>query len=442
MKKFLERITPGFILSWYHLAVAALAAFCYGFPSRKMIVVGVTGTNGKSTTVNLIGKILEEAGYKIGLTSSVNFKIGEKEWMNKTGMTMVGRFGLQKMLRQMADAKCEYAVLEVSSEGIKQWRHWGVDFDVAVFTNLEPEHIESHGGFENYKKAKGKLFASLAKSKKKKGAKKVSVINLNDKEAGYFLSFWAEEKYGYQIKNQISNIKNTNQELKIIEAENIKINSTGIDFNTHNIDFNLKLLGEFNVYNALAAICAGLSQGIDLEICKRALEKVRGIPGRMEIIVKEPFKVVVDYAHTPEALQKVYQTLANLRESITNSANMICVLGSDGGVRDKWKRPKLGEIAAKYCDKIILTDVNPFDEKPEQILSDIKSGIKNYPDENLFSIVDRRKAINKALTLVEKGDTVIITGKGCEQWLKGPGGSMIPWDDREVVREEIIKMNC
>lgn len=385
MKELIKKFIPPFLLDWYHLLLPFLGAILYRFPTRKLKVIGVTGTNGKSTVVTLTAKILEEAGFKVASLSSIKFKIGEREWGNFLKMTMPGRFKLQKFLRQAVDSGCKFAVLEVTSEGIKQHRHRFIDFDAAVFTNLTPEHIESHGSFEKYRQAKGKLFQMT---------KKVHIINLDDKNAEYFLQFPAQKIYTYGWERG--------------------------DINTKNTPLKLRLIGDFNIYNALAAICAGLSQGVDLETCKRAVEKVEDIPGRMEVVIKEPFKVIIDYAHTPDALEKVYQAI---------SGRKICVLGAAGGGRDKWKRPELGKIAAQYCDEVILTNEDPYDEPPEKILEDIAKGAPTAQ-----RILDRQEATRKALSLAKPGDTVIITGKGCEPWMCVEGGKKIPWDDREVVR--------
>ena len=194
----------------------------------------------------------------------------------------------------------------------------------------------------------------------------------------------------------------------------------------------LKLPGVFNVYNALCAIAIGFSQNVSLSICKRALEKIEGVPGRMEMVIKEPFKVIVDYAHTPDSLKEVYETLRN------QNSKLICVLGSCGGGRDKWKRPKMGEIAAKYCDEIIITNEDPYDEDPLQIMKQVSSGIKSKKH---YLILDRREAINKALSLANTNDVVVITGKGCEPWMCVANGKKIPWDDREIAREEFKKIS-
>ena len=414
MKESIKKFIPEPVLSLYHFILAFLGAVIYRFPSRKMKVIGVTGTNGKTTTVEMVSRVLEEVGYKVASLSSIKFKIGDREWPNTLKMTMLGRFKLQKFLRQAVNAGCQYAVLEVTSEGIKQYRHKFIGFEIAVFTNLTPEHIEAHGGFENYRREKGKLFQTT---------KNIHVINLDDGNAKYFLQFPAEKKYTYGLNQGDIN----NKELKL----------------------NLRLIGNFNIYNALAAICVGLSQGVSLDICKRVVEKIEGIPGRMEEVISRPFKVFVDYAFTPNALEKVYQTLKPPKESQlptgqAKNSRMVCVLGACGGGRDKWKRPVLGEIAAKYCDEIIITNEDPYNEDPYQILAMIKSGISNFQllTSNFYEILDRRKAIRKSLELTKQNDVVVITGKGCEPWICIKNGKKIPWDDRKVVKEEFEKLKA
>ena len=407
MKRIIRKLIPHFLLDWYHYLLAFAGAVFCGFPSKKLTVIGVTGTDGKSTTVNLISKVLESSGEKVAVVSSISFKIGDKEIPNKLKMTMPGRFTIQKFLKQAIKEKCKYFVLEVSSEGIKQYRHKFIDFDIAVFTNLSPEHIESHKGFENYKKTKGKLF---------KETKEIHIINIDDENAQYFLQFPAKKKYTYGMEKGDINFKNN--------------------------PFDLKLIGDFNIYNALAAMCVGVSQDIDIKTIKLALESAEGIPGRMELVIKEPFKVIVDYAVTPNAFEKVYKILK------PKAGKMICVFGACGGGRDKWKRPVLGGIAVKYCDEIILTNEDPYDENPQQIIEQIITGIENIsinqqnPHKSaVLKILDRREAIKKALILAKSGDMVIITGKGCEPWMCVAGGKKIAWDDRQIIREEFKNLN-
>jgi len=399
-KEIIKKFIPTFLLSWYHFLLAFLGAVLYGFPSKKMVVIGVTGTNGKTTVVNLTTKVLEEAGYKVASLSGIKFQVREKEWPNTLKNTMLGRLRIQKFLRQAVNAGCQYLVLEVTSEGIKQHRHRFINFDAAVFTNLTPEQIESHGGLENYRAAKGKLFQAT---------KNIHIINIDDRNSEYFLQFPAKKKYTYGLDKG--------------------------DINNKEFRLNLQLIGNFNIYNALAAICVGLSQGISLDICKRAVEKVEGIPGRMELVISEPFKVFVDYAFTPNALEKVYQTLVpyNDRSDILrNKRKMICVLGACGGGRDKWKRPVLGEIARKHCDEVIITNEDPYDENPMEIIEQVAKGTNNKAKK----ILNRREAIKEALKLAKEGDVVVITGKGCEPWICEAKGKKIPWDDRKIVKEE------
>lgn len=392
IKDAVKKILPNFLVDFYHFFLPLTGAFFYRFPSKNLKVIGVTGTNGKSTVVYMIEKIFEEAGLETASLSSIKFKIKEKEWINPLKMTMPGRFKIQKFLRQAVDADCKYAVLEVTSEGIKQHRHRFIDFDTAVFTNLSKEHIERHGSFEKYREAKGRLF---------KACKNIHIINADDPNAEYFLNFPAVKKITYGVRGG----------QPLIDRQPVSI--------------NLKLPGEFNIYNALAAISAGLSQGIDLEVCKKAVEGIESVPGRMEAVVKEPFRVIVDYAHTPAALEKVYQTIGGRK---------ICVLGSAGGGRDKWKRPELGKIAAKYCDEIILTNEDPYDEAPEKILDDVAAGAPSA-----LKILDRKEAIGKAISLVKASDTVIITGKGSEPWMCLERGKKVPWSDKEIALDILSK---
>jgi len=399
MREFLKKFLPNFVLSFYHFILAFLGALIYGFPSKKLILIGVTGTNGKTTTTEMIASIFEKAGKKIALLNSIRFKIGKKEEINKLRMTMPGRFFIQRFLKKAVKEGCEYAILEVTSEGIKQHRHRFLDFKVAVFTNLAPEHIEAHGSFEKYREVKGKFFQAT---------KEIHVINVEDKNSDYFLKFPAKRKITYGLK-------------------------TG-DINLENTKLKLKIPGEFNLYNALAAISVAISQGIDKDFAIKVLEEFEGVPGRMEEVISKPFKVIVDYAFTPNALEKVYQTLKTSNFQLPNS-KLICVLGSCGGGRDKWKRPVLGEIAAKYCDEVIVTNEDPYDEDPWQIIEQVASGTKGKAKK----ILDRREAIREALKLAKEGDIVVITGKGCEPSIVIKG-KKIPWDDRKVVREEFQKI--
>ncbi len=396
MKKLIKKILPNFVLSFYHFILAFLGALIYRFPSKKLTLIGITGTNGKTTTTEILAQILEKAGKKIALSNSVRFKIGKEEKINTLRMTMPGRFFIQRFLRKAVNENCEIAILEVTSEGIKQHRHRFLDFKIAVFLNLAPEHIESHGSFEKYREAKGKLFEAT---------KDTHIINIEDENSNYFFQFPAKKKITFGLERGDFNLKNTNLKLKI--------------------------LGEFNLYNALAAFSVAKILGVDEKIIKETLENFKGAPGRMEIVISKPFKVIVDYAFTPNALEKVYQTI----KEFFRPQRMIGVLGACGGGRDKWKRPILGKIAAKYCDEVIVTNEDPYDEDPWQIIEQVASGTKGKAKK----ILDRRKAIREALKEAKESDVVIITGKGCEPSIC-IGNKKIPWDDRKVVREEFEKI--
>ncbi len=434
MKKILKKIIPKPVLRFYHWILAYMAAFYCGYPSNKMIVIGVTGTAGKSTVVNLLCNILEQAGFNVGITTTFNFKIAGKEEINKKKMTMLGRFSLQKLLKQMLRSGCQYAIIETTSQGIRQYRHLGVNYDIGVFTNLSPEHIESHGSFEKYRNAKQEFFKHISKSKRKrinnKIIKKINVINLDDENRAHFLKFNVDKKYGYGInlKPETLGLK---QNLEVIKAEDIKLTNQGSEFIIDKLNFKIDLLSKFNIYNSLSAICVALSQGIDLSICQKVLKKIKCVPGRMEMVVDKPFTVIVDYAHTPDSLEKVYQTIRNHKSSIINH-QLICVFGSAGGGRDKKKRPLLGALAEKYADEIIITNEDPYDEDPMEIINQIAFGIKGKKSQK---VINRKEAIQKALSMAKKGDVVIITGKGCEPWIMGPNGQKTAWDDRKIVKE-------
>src|SRR3989338_5999798 len=411
-KTIIKKFTPNFLLRFYHFCWAFLGAFLFGFSGydKNIKIIGVTGTSGKSTTSDLITRILEEpfdsaqgrSNYKVASISTIRFKIGAKEWENKYKMTMPGRFVIQKFLKQAKNAGCKYFVLEVTSEGIRQFRHKFINFDTAVFTNLTAEHIESHGGFENYRNEKLKLF---------RATKNIHVMNADDENAKYFLNIPARQKIKFSI----------------IDAKKY--------------DFKLNLIGDFNVLNALAAISVAKAYGVDFETCKGALEKAKGIVGRMEVVSENP-KIIVDYAHTPEQLEAVYKSLTTNYSLPTT--NLICVLGSCGGGRDKWKRPVLGKIAVKYCREIIITNEDPYDENPLSIMKEIESGfsqIRNQKSEilNYKLILDRKEAIQGAVKSAKPGDVVIITGKGSEPWMCVENGKKIPWDDRQIAIDALQK---
>lgn len=438
MKNFIKKIIPNVLLDWYHFCLASFGALIYGFPSRKMIVIGVTGTKGKTTTCNLIAQILNGCGYKTGMASTVNFRIGEREWINETKQTMLGRFQLQKLLRQMVRAGCKYAVIETSSEGILQYRHKFIDYKIAVFTNLSPEHIERHKGFENYRAAKLKLFKKIAV-----GKDEIAIVNLDDENAEFFLDVPVKVKFGYCADCDEFGYRSAMLENKY-QISDIELSSRGSKFkfgsstaSGQKTQFETKLLGKFNVYNAGAAICVALSQNIPVEKIQKALAEAKPVPGRMEVIDEgQNFIAIVDYSYEAKSLESVLKSI-----KIFSPKKIFAVFGATGGGRDKWRRPIMGELADKYADIVIITTDDPYDEKPKKIIDEVLAGVLKNParklKENVFEIIDRRQAIKKAISLAGEGDVVLFAGKGGEKWMNLAKGKKIAWDESEIVREEI-----
>ncbi|MBI2356031.1 MAG: UDP-N-acetylmuramyl-tripeptide synthetase [Candidatus Doudnabacteria bacterium] len=430
LKNIAKKIVGKKLVSIYHFHLARLAALVYGFPSRKLIVVGVTGTNGKSTTANLLAKILEEAGNKVAVTSTINFKIGEKDKLNDQKMTMPGRFFLQRFLRQAVQAGCQYAIIETSSEGVAQHRHIGIHYDALVFTNLTPEHLEAHGGFENYKAAKLTLFEYLEKLPYKmlngQQVEKVIVANADDP---YFPEF-----VNFKVDRIVSFGKNSSAQ---VQGSNLTIEPKGISFEVDNLSFRLQLKGQFDFYNALVAIAAAEAFGVGLDTCKKALEKIPNVPGRMEVIQSQPFTIVVDYAYEPEEMRQVYETISRWKPD-----RVIQVLGPSGGGRDKARISILGEMAGKFAAVVFITTDDPYDDDPAVIGRQMFEGASKSGKQanmNLFLELDRREAIALALKRAQPGDLVLITGKGSDQKMAVKGG-YVPWDDRQVVREQLAKL--
>jgi UDP-N-acetylmuramoyl-L-alanyl-D-glutamate--2,6-diaminopimelate ligase len=422
-----EKMMPKKLYRWgqpiYHYFLALLSAGIYGFPSRKIKVIGVTGTKGKSSTVEIVNAILEEAGHKTALSNTIRFKIGQESKNNKYKMSTPGRFFMQGFLRQAVSAGCEYAVVELTSQSVLQYRHKFIYPDAFVVTNVSPEHIESHGSYENYVEAKVDLIRQLDASHKRN---RVLVVNADDKESGHFLTAVGEKvsKKTYSLK----------------DAAPHEIKKDSLIFTFRGTSISSPLSGLFNLYNILAAatLAESLGAGISVDIIKRAIEKFSGIRGRVEKIDEgQDFTVVVDYAHTVDSLQKVYEVFQNSRK--------ICVLGGTGGGRDRWKRKEMGKIANQHCDYIVLTNEDPYDESPMQIINDVAEGVVDETgkrrSDKLTVIIDRRAAIADALSHARTGDTVLITGKGTDPYIMGLQGKNIPWSDAEVAREELKKMN-
>lgn len=423
----MKKLIPQSIKNIYHLFQAILANFIYGFPSKSIKIIGVTGTNGKTTTCQMISNILEEAGFKVAMNSTINFKMGKKEWVNKTKFTTLSSFSVQKFILDAVKSRCDYLVLETSSHSLDQYRVWGVEYNTAVITNITREHFDYHKTMEKYRKAKCGLFKKA----------ETAIVNLDMEDPKFYLNCSAKEKYGYATQIQNSKIKSNDLKLKFIVAENIELGIQDTKYKIQNINFILNLPGLFNVENALAATCVGLSQNIRLETISGALEKIKGIPGRIECVQNnKSLNIIVDYAVTPDSLEKLY---ALVRQMNAGKNNIISVFGACGE-RDRGKRPMMGEIVSGFADYVILTNEDPYGEDPQQIINEVLSGIKNKKEgKNFWKILDRREAIKKALLLAKPGDFVVITGKGAEEKM-AIGKERIDWNDKKVILEELEKL--
>jgi UDP-N-acetylmuramoyl-L-alanyl-D-glutamate--2,6-diaminopimelate ligase len=425
IKSLIRSLTPKTLISFYHWLWSFGGAIRYHFPSRELKVIGVTGTSGKSTVVELTAHILREDGYRVASASSIRFQVADQVEENRLKMTMPGRGAMQRFLYQAKQAQCQYAVIEVTSEGISQHRHKFIDFDALVFTCLSPEHIERHGSFDNYRQTKGRLFAQLAKSRKNN---RTIIANVNDPQAPYFLSFKSDRRIGFGRESN-----NSVDQGIYLEEMSLSAKGGRFVFNGQLVEWSL--WGEFNVFNGLAAAATAWSQGVSLSKSAQILSCTKGIPGRMETVLDDPFRVIVDYAHTPKSLEFVYQTVEHNIEG-----RLLVVLGACGGGRDKWKRLVFGQLAAKYAQVVILTNEDPYDEDPMQIIEQVRSGIPKDFSGQLLIIADRRMAIQKALQLAKPKDAVVITGKGSENLMCWQNGQKIPWDDRAVVRKELASL--
>lgn len=394
-------------------ALAVIVPYFYDYPAKKMRVIGVTGTNGKTTTTYLIREILKSAGYKVGLIGTIQMLIGEEVFpMHNTTPNVID---LQNIFMNMLAKNVDYVVMEVSSHALAENRIAGIEFDCAIFTNLTQDHLDYHKTMENYKLTKAKLFEIVSRSGSKQN--KSAIINLDDAASSEMLNHASCKKITYGIE------KNSD-----LQAENISIRADGMNFTVGDMNFNLHITGNFNIYNTLAAIGACLAEKISPDKIISALENFKSVPGRFErIFADTDFSIIVDYAHTPDGVKNVLQTARQITKN-----KIITVFGC-GGDRDKTKRPIMGKIVAELSDIVIVTSDNPRTENPEDILRDIEVGITNKTYEK---IVDRRTAIFRAVELAKAGDVILILGKGHENYqiLKD---KTIHFDDREIALEAI-----
>ena len=382
----------------------------FGHPERRMKMIGVTGTNGKTTITNVIKHILMKNGHKTGLVGTIQNEIGDE--VLHTDNTTPMAYDFMELLAKMADAGCEYVVMEVSSFGLCQYRIGSSYFDVAVFTNLTQDHLDYHKDMEDYYQAKRMLFDICD----------CAVINIDDDYGKRLTGEVSCKKYGFSVKENAD-----------IYADGIKIKSTGSSFwlcrdgKSHLI--KTRMPGLFNVSNITAAIAVCLEEGLSIESIIPAIEEYNGVKGRCEVIpTGRDFTVICDYAHTPDALENILRSVKEYTEN-----DLICLFGC-GGNRDAAKRPKMAKAAAKYADKLIVTSDNPRNEEPEAIIKDILAGLEGM-SVNYDVVTDRREAIYHALKIAEKGDIIVLAGKGHEDYQILAGMEHIHFDEREIVAD-------
>lgn len=429
MKKFLHKILPERLYKTlapiYHGTVAFLAALYYGSPAKEMQIIGVTGTSGKSTTVIMLAHILNSSGIRTGYITTVSSYDGRTESINKHGLSMPGPLLLQKTLHDFAARGCKFTIMEATSEGLAQNRHLSINFEGALFTNLTPAHLDSHGSFENYRNAKGRLFEALS-------SHGFIGVNVDDPNYTYFASFPARKKFGTSSRQD----KTAQTEIPILKASNIEV-SENLKFDVEGQPFTINVKGSFNIDNALLAIGAAQYLGITLEQSAGALKTFGGTKGRMETIPNNrELTIIVDYAPEPASME------ASLRAAqLIPHKKIIHVFGSTGGHRDVAKRFEFGKISAQFADTIIITNDDVYDSDPEEIARNVEEGINQVTTKKVsevIKILNRKQAIQKALQIAEPEDLILITGKGSEQFLILPNNERIAWDERKVI-EDLLK---
>lgn len=406
-------------------AMAMLADRFFGSPTRELKLIGVTGTNGKTTTTHLIDRILRDQNKETGLIGTIHMRIGNvSEEMKNTTPDAVD---LQRSFRRMRDVGADYAIIEVSSHALEQGRVRGCDVHTAVFTNLTQDHLDYHKTMDNYRYAKSLLFSQLGNSYEP-GRLKTAVLNADDEASKLYATVTPARVITYGIDQPAD-----------VRAKDIEITSRGTSFTAETfagtIRLHLKLMGKFNVYNALAAMAVTLAEGVPLAAIKASLEAVPGVNGRFEAVeAGQPFTVLVDYSHTPDSLENALLTVKEFAKG-----RIFCVVGC-GGDRDRTKRPIMAQIATKYADQTVLTSDNPRSEDPQAIIDDMLAGLTGVDSDRYRSVTDRREAIRLAVSEAKADDVILIAGKGHEtyQIIKG---QVLPFDDREVAREAIALYN-
>ncbi len=434
----LKKLIPQSWLSGYHFAMANIAAFLNRYPANKLHVIGVTGTNGKSSTVQLIGQLLMELGETVGWTTTASFRVADREIVNDKKMTMLGRTQTHKMLREMVQRKCKYAIVETSSQGILQFRHIGINYDTVVFTNLTPEHIEAHGGFDNYKNTKLKLFKNMATLPKKRldgeRVPKTIIVNLNDQHA---------EEFAHVAVDRVIGFGHDDRKLEDVHvgksyiATNVNMSLAGTAAELEGSHLKTPLAGPFYLENVLAAVTTVASLGYKLDDILKATMKLEEVPGRLETFKHKGATIIVDYAYEPYALEALYKTV-----KLFSPKRIIHITGSAGGGRDVARRSVIGQMAAEHDDVVIVTNEDPYDEDPMMIIDDVANSAKEngkVDGKDLFRVLDRKEAIELAIKMAGDGDVVLVTGKGSEPVMAVANGRKVPSDDREFVKEIIKK---
>src|SRR2546427_5395466 len=413
------------------IALANLACAFYKYPANQLCTVGVTGTDGKTTTSNLISAIFETAEIQTGLMTTANFRISGQEWENATRQSTLEALEIQQYLQRMLDADVTHAVIEATSHGLELQRVRGCNFDVGVVTNITHEHLDFHKTLDNYRRAKARLFEMLDPGRDKGlGIQPAAILNRDDVSYDILKPYCRVPILDYSIDQPAA-----------IRAVDIQLNAQSTRFHVLLPDSELmietQLVGRFNVSNCLAAITTAYSQGIRPAAITEGLAHVKGISGRMESINEgQPFSVIVDYAHTPDSLEKVLATLRPL------TAGRLMVVFGSAGERDIQKRPIMGRIAAQMADFFVITDEDPREEDRIQILQDIAKGaeaVGKRQSRDFLCIADRTEAIASAFAHAQAGDTVLLAGKGHEQSII-IGRQKLPWDDRQVAREELRRV--